>query len=615
LKADPIIVWNNPSDIVVGSPLSATQLNATSPNLGSFVFNPPAGTVLGIGSQQDLSATFIPTNSGNINSVTVTVAINVIDVQDFGDAPDSYPVTLADNGARHETTTLTLGADVDDDMNGQPSPGADGDGADDDGIRTLADLVAVAGSGTTASVVANASEAGKLDGWIDFNQDGDWDDDGEQIIVSRDVIAGDNPISYSIPAGAVSGQTAARFRISTAGGLAATGPAPDGEVEDYLVTLLDGGQSPAVTVEVINMQATLSIDSDTIVASSSGTDLFAAPPAAVGSLRVNGTLLDEVITLRVSAGAVTPVGGLDLQGGLGRDSLAITGDGGSVDLTDPSIVVANFRTMDLSSSDVSTVTIDAATVSGMSPIDEEITIIAGAEDELVVADAADWLMTDPIRINGRFIRTATHQTGSAQVIQVESPSHWQNFLQHGDVNNDGAVTAVDALRIINELGRRTFSDPQTRILRDAITVLPFPGNYFDHNGDGRASALDALRVINELARQSLGNTTAAAEQLPTGAGSATSAASQLPLASRDEPGASNSRPTALTTIGGEPTDIDDSTERSALSPASNPAATARFRASDSVEPSSRAESSSHSNRSNVDDLLGDAEFLDGLLHC
>jgi hypothetical protein len=613
MKADPIIVWNNPSDIVVGTPLSEAQLNASSPNLGSFVFNPAAGTVLEVGSQQNLSATFIPTNSGNINSVTVTVAINVIDVQDFGDAPDSYPVTLADNGARHETTTLMLGADVDDDLNGQPSPGADGDGADDDGIQTIADLVVVADSGTTASVIANASEAGKLDGWIDFNQDGDWDDDGEQIIVSRDVVAGDNPISYSIPAAAVSGQTAARFRISTAGGLAATGPASDGEVEDYLVTLLDGGQSPAVTVHGINTQTTLSVDSDSIAVSSSGTDLFAAPAANVGRLSVVGSLLDEVITLQLSAGAATPANGLDLQGGLGRDSLALAGEGGSVDFTDPSIVVANFRTMDLASHDATTVAIDAATVSSMSPIDKEITIIAGGEDELVVVDAADWLMTHPISINGRFIRTATNQSGSAEIIQVESPSHWQNFLQHGDVNNDGAVTAVDALRIINELGRRTFSDPQTRVLRDAITVLPFPGNYFDHNGDGRASALDALRVINDLARQSLGNTSAAAEQLTTDVGSATSAASRLPVIGGEQPGQAMSQPNVTEDSGGETADTSTPARRSAFSPASDHVTSARSFASDWVETSSHTDSSSHSTKSNVDDLLADTEFLDGLL--
>ncbi len=79
-----------------------------------------------------------------------------------------------------------------------------------------------------------------LDGWIDFNQDGDWDDAGEQILVSRDLTAGTNLLSFTIPQGATSGGTLARFRLSSAGGLSPTGAAADGEVEDYIVNLLDG---------------------------------------------------------------------------------------------------------------------------------------------------------------------------------------------------------------------------------------------------------------------------------------------------------------------------------------------------------------------------------------
>ena len=42
-----------------------------------------------------------------------------------------------------------------------------------------------------------ASEAGKLDAWIDFNQDGDWDEDGEQIVVSQSVVAGVNLLGFT----------------------------------------------------------------------------------------------------------------------------------------------------------------------------------------------------------------------------------------------------------------------------------------------------------------------------------------------------------------------------------------------------------------------------------
>jgi hypothetical protein len=68
------------------------------------------------------------------------------------------------------------------------------------------------------------------------------------------------------------------------------------------------------------------------------------------------------------------------------------------------------------------------------------------------------------------------------------------------VNNDGNVTASDALRIINELARRAFSDPVTDVLKDPSDTTPWPNSYYDVSGDGLATALDALRVINQLAR-------------------------------------------------------------------------------------------------------------------
>ena len=46
LKATPTITWATPADIVYGTALSATQLNATASVPGTFVYTPAAGTVL-----------------------------------------------------------------------------------------------------------------------------------------------------------------------------------------------------------------------------------------------------------------------------------------------------------------------------------------------------------------------------------------------------------------------------------------------------------------------------------------------------------------------------------------------------------------------------------------
>jgi len=77
-KATPTATWSNPANIIYGTALSATQLNATSSVPGIFVYTPPLATVLNAGSGQTLSATFTPTDALDYKSITVTAAINVL---------------------------------------------------------------------------------------------------------------------------------------------------------------------------------------------------------------------------------------------------------------------------------------------------------------------------------------------------------------------------------------------------------------------------------------------------------------------------------------------------------------------------------------------------------
>ncbi|QPH37832.1 Ig-like domain-containing protein [Pedobacter endophyticus] len=75
-KATPVITWANPSGIIYGTALSATQLNATSNVPGSFVYTPASGTVLAVG-LQTLTVDFTPTDAANYNATSKTVSINV----------------------------------------------------------------------------------------------------------------------------------------------------------------------------------------------------------------------------------------------------------------------------------------------------------------------------------------------------------------------------------------------------------------------------------------------------------------------------------------------------------------------------------------------------------
>lgn len=76
-KAPSPITWLNPADIVYGTALDTTQLNASSTTTGSFEYSPAAGTVLDVGTGHVLSVSLTPADSANYLPATATVIINV----------------------------------------------------------------------------------------------------------------------------------------------------------------------------------------------------------------------------------------------------------------------------------------------------------------------------------------------------------------------------------------------------------------------------------------------------------------------------------------------------------------------------------------------------------
>ena len=165
---------------------------------------------------------------------------------DFGDTPATYPTSLADNGPRHRIVPgLQLGALVDRERDGAASVAADGDdlaGSDDeDGIVWLTPLTA----GQQASIQVTASLA-RLDAWLDFNADGDWSDADERIFAAQSLNAGVSVLTFPVPVTARPGTSYARFRLSSAGVESFTGPAADGEVEDYRVEIANRWGLPLV---------------------------------------------------------------------------------------------------------------------------------------------------------------------------------------------------------------------------------------------------------------------------------------------------------------------------------------------------------------------------------
>jgi len=75
-KARPVITWPRPASIDYGTPLSATQLNATASAPGKFVYIPAAGAVLSAGTHTP-SVTFTPTDAANYTAAQAAVSLTV----------------------------------------------------------------------------------------------------------------------------------------------------------------------------------------------------------------------------------------------------------------------------------------------------------------------------------------------------------------------------------------------------------------------------------------------------------------------------------------------------------------------------------------------------------
>uniref|UniRef100_UPI00384B7640 golvesin C-terminal-like domain-containing protein n=1 Tax=Neorhodopirellula lusitana TaxID=445327 RepID=UPI00384B7640 len=157
--------------------------------------------------------------------------------QDFGDAPDSYATTLATNGARHIAAGPSLGASRDVEFDGLVSAQADGDdnnaGDDEDGVTMVPLTIGATGVPVTVNVQGVPA---LLDAWIDFDGSGTWEP-SEQVFTSEPLVVGDNALTISVSLSAIAGNTYARFRLSTAGGLLPMGQSNDGEVEDYAIII------------------------------------------------------------------------------------------------------------------------------------------------------------------------------------------------------------------------------------------------------------------------------------------------------------------------------------------------------------------------------------------
>ena len=212
----------------------------------------------------------ITDNAGNAlkpnqSNGQTTLTIFLGEGLDYGDAPDpNYASKRDNNGPRHTVVPgFSLGADV------RPDADAKLTDADefDDGVQ-FSQLIAAFQSSATVAVNVPSGTSAYLSGWIDYNHDGVFAST-ERIANALPVNAGNTTLSFIVSNTSFIGTTYARFRLSSSPSAIATptGAAPDGEVEDYAITIVgnpyknptngldvngDGKVTPIDALNVIN---------------------------------------------------------------------------------------------------------------------------------------------------------------------------------------------------------------------------------------------------------------------------------------------------------------------------------------------------------------------------
>ncbi|MEO1385741.1 MAG: GEVED domain-containing protein [Cyanobacteria bacterium J06634_6] len=206
---------------------------------------------------------------------------------DYGDAPDLAVGTAAGDyetapgrGPSHVVSTNSLGTNG---VDAETTAEQDGP-TEDDGVQlnngtpvTFHGESLIAGQ--TFDLDITTVGTGVLNAWIDFDGDGEFSDVDEKIIVDEASTGGVIDLDdLMVPFDAAPGTTYARFRYSTvdtAGGMTSTSAAPDGEVEDYEITIVGATPNLRLVKRITRLGATdvtPAVDITTVVDEGSNND-------------------------------------------------------------------------------------------------------------------------------------------------------------------------------------------------------------------------------------------------------------------------------------------------------------------------------------------------------
>ncbi|MFT5144504.1 MAG: hypothetical protein ACI84D_003140 [Thalassolituus oleivorans] len=344
-----VTIENNGTGILM---VTSISFGDVTPGAGAMYSAWPPSIWVPVGGTRDIVITFSPTDAGVQIAAMAMVSddpdesptsfhVTGTGLMDMGDLASGHnAVTLLGSGdaARHAPLGPILGAVRDTESDGQTSidagrTGGGDDGGpldDEDGITFFVPdpdgssfSRLIDGSTVSVNVELSGASSGYLQGWVDANGNNSFLDAGENVITNEALSAGDNLVTFTLPAGTA---TAAglRFRVtsamSQAGSLVEVGGfQPDGEVEDYTVDIM---AAAAIHVEMNTGSGRLDFDGvDVVYTDDSANVIFQAPATALTSLDVAGWAGSSILTV---SGAMATAGiPLMFDGGSGFNSLVI----------------------------------------------------------------------------------------------------------------------------------------------------------------------------------------------------------------------------------------------------------------------------------------------------
>lgn len=280
--------------------------------------------------------------------------------EDFGDAPNTYGTLRASNGARHGFLPgFHLGPSIDVEPDGQPTADASGDDGnpippdplpvppppspdDDDGVSFIDGGISPgATSRVQITVNSGTNSAGRIQGWIDFNQNGKFDSN-EKIISNVLQGTGTRTLSFQVPATAKQGTTFARFRYGYEMDMGPTGASIAGEVEDYIVTVLPN--VPVANPDVFPLAGGQLIRTDAFeyaldVLANDPTTIFGAPQIVVGSFPTTLPGTGSTLKLNTTGNRILYTAGPNVEAGQQETFTYQVTDGNSISA--PGTVIIN----------------------------------------------------------------------------------------------------------------------------------------------------------------------------------------------------------------------------------------------------------------------------------